>query len=158
MGEYSNQPPDSFEAELATFRPRPMSPDLPSRIESRLTESRPYWHVGVALLAFAAAACVIVGIAVPWSRDPKPGTNSVSIGTRPSPTIRGGTFRAASSPSVMDYQRAFAESSDAFDALLARPAGRGSASEHRSSPADVMSAFSRSISSPSNSTSNGDLP
>jgi hypothetical protein len=127
VGESSNEPLDPFEAELATFRPRPMSPGLEPGIEARFVEPRRFWRIGAALLTFAAAACVVIGLVFPRSHDPKHGTNSVSIGTRPSPPLRGKTARAAAPPSVMEYQQAFAVSSDAFDALLARPAGSGSA-------------------------------
>jgi len=128
MGEPSNQHPDPLEAELAAFRPQPMSPELHSRIEERLTEPRPYWRIGAALLTFAAAACVVIALGLHWSRDARPGTNYVnSGGTRPSTPFHGNALRAGSQPRLMDYQQAFAESSDAFDALLARPAGSGSA-------------------------------
>jgi hypothetical protein len=123
----TNQQPDPLEAELAAFRPRPMSPGLQSRIDATLAEPRQLWRIGAALLTFAAAACVVIVIGLRWSHAPKPGTNYVNTGTRPSVTFQGDTLRTASPPSVVDYQRAFAESSDAFDALLARPAGSGSA-------------------------------
>ena len=125
MGEPNRQHLDPLEAELAAFRPQRMSPGLQSRIESRLAEPRPSWRIGAALIAFAAAACVVIGVGLTWSRGPKSGTNHVNIGTRPSVPTRGYVSKIASPPSVMDYQQAFAESSDAFDALLARPAGSG---------------------------------
>ena len=127
MGESSNQHPGPLEAELATFRPQPMSPALASRIEATLDESRPLWRIGAGLLTVAAAACVMIGLALPWSRDHRGGTDYVNTGTRPSAPLRGNALRAASPPSLVDYQQAFAESSDAFDALLARPAGSGGA-------------------------------
>jgi hypothetical protein len=158
VGE-TDRHPNPIELELADFRPRPISPDLQSRIGATLAGPRPIWRAGGALLASAAAACVVIAVGVTWSRGPTPHSDYVNTGTRPSTPLRGDALQSASSfPSLMDYQQAFGESSDAFDALLARPARRGSASEARSSSADVMTAFSDSIPPISKSTANGDLP
>jgi hypothetical protein len=123
----SNQQPDPFEAELAAFRPQPMSPGLQSRIEGTLDEPRPIWRIGAAVIAFAVAACVVIGIGLMSVPGPKNGNGYVTSGTRPSTPLQGNPLKIASPPSLMDYQHAFAESTDAFDALLARPAGSGSA-------------------------------
>jgi hypothetical protein len=124
----SNRHPDPLEAELTAFRPKPISPGLHSRIDATLAESRQLWRIGAAvLITFAVAACVVIVIGVTWSRGVGSGAKYVNIGTRPSMPFQGNTLRTASPPSLMDYQHAFAESSEAFDALLARPTGSGSA-------------------------------
>ena len=127
MGESSNQPPDPLEAELASFRPLPMSPELHRRVRASLSEPRPFCRISATVLAFAAAACVVIAVGLTWSNRPTNGTPQVNTGIATSKPFRANPMRAASPASVMDYQQAFAESSDAFDALLARPAGSGSA-------------------------------
>ena len=118
-----SKPRDPLEAELACFRPQSISHGLYSRIEASLVEPRRRrWprsaFVGLAAAA-AAAACVAIAIGLAWSN--RSNTNTNVITANPAPSAR--TIRAASPPSVMDYQQAFAESSDAFDALLAGSAG-----------------------------------
>jgi hypothetical protein len=127
VGEPSNQHRDPLEAELAAFRPQPTSPELQSRIERTLDGPRPIWRIGAAVIAFAVAACVVIGIGVMSAPSSKSGKGYVTSDTRPSIPLQGNTLKVASPPSLMDYQHAFAESSEAFDALLARPAGSGSA-------------------------------
>ena len=125
MGE-TDQYPDPLEAELVAFRPRPMSPELQSRIGCLLTRPRNHWHWRAAVgVAVAASVLIVVGLI--WSQRPRPDTHVITSDVRPSTRVSTNALKTASPPSLMDYQQAFAESSDAFDALLARPAGSGSA-------------------------------
>jgi hypothetical protein len=83
------------------------------------------WRILVAVVPLAAAACLVIGIGLTWSH-PRTPTNVGLSNTRPSVPTPGklaGINAASSPPTVTDYQRAFAESSDAFNALLDRPAG-----------------------------------
>jgi hypothetical protein len=121
---------DPLEAELASFVPKPVSLELRNRMMVELTR-RPIRRVA-ALAGLAAAACVAIGVLlVLRHRDvPHPGPIAMPVVTEPS------------APTVMNYRRAFAKSSDAVDALLASPAGRGQPSG--ASDPEPVRAFSAS--------------
>jgi hypothetical protein len=133
---------DPLESELASFRPQPVSLELRERIGAELTRRPVRWVAAVAWLA--AAACVVLGIAR-WVRN----VEVVSDPVKPPPAA---IVADNSPPTVMDYQRAFAKSSDALDALLARPAGRETRDDNE--PDEPVRAFSRSFNDLTNS--NGD--
>jgi hypothetical protein len=107
-------PDDELERELASFRPRPPSPELRRRVRGRLSRRR--------LLAFAAAAAIAAAVivAVLVNRPPTPGDGVVIV-----PPATAG---AAPEPSLLAYRRAAAKSSDAFENLLDREAVRSSES------------------------------
>jgi hypothetical protein len=108
-----NPQDDPLEAELASFRPQSISPKLRQRINAELTRGPIRW---VSVLAgLAAAACVALGFMI-WRNNP----TLESSPPMPAPPA----VAATDPPNVMDYQRAFAQSSDAFEVMLARPAGR----------------------------------
>ena len=132
---------DPFEAELASYRPQPISLELRERIGAELTRRPIRWVAAVAVLA--AAACVVIEL-VMWNRNVK----VVSDPPRPQTVIVADN----SPPTVMDYQRAFAKSPDALDALLARPAGRETRGDEPA--AEPLRAFGRSFIDFANS--NGD--
>ena len=134
---------DFFEAELASFRPQPVSLELRERVGAELTRRPIRWLAAVAGLA--AAACVVLG-ALLWLSQPTVVTHPVN----PTPPVV--TTADVSPPTLMDYQRALAKSSDSLDALFAKPAGRETRDGDQ--PAEPVRAFSRSFSDLTNS--NGD--
>jgi hypothetical protein len=155
------EPIDSLESELASFRPQPVSLELRARIGAELTSHQPrHWTrilIG-SVAGLAAAACVVVGVAM-WAQQSTTSItkNAGDAGTRPAgnnivPTVGASAGFTASPPTLMDYRRAFDESSDALDALLARPAGRETGVERRSGAWEVT-AFERST---NHLTTNGD--
>lgn len=105
-------PDDDLERELASFRPRPPSPELRRRVRGRLSRRR--------LLAFAAAGAVAAAVIVPVlvNRPPTPGDGVVIV----PPSTTGTTPE----PSLLAYREAAAKSSDAFENLLDREAVRSS--------------------------------
>jgi hypothetical protein len=130
-------PVDPLEAELAAFRPPPPSPLLARRIAGRLEAGeaagrrprRPAASLGV--LAAAAAACAALAVGL-W-RAPRGGPGdsrrpdvTAIASTSPATTRAAADFADPWLPTPRAYERAFADSPEAFDALLAlRPGGAG---------------------------------
>ena len=146
---------DPLEAELASFRAPPVSLELRERIGAELSRRpSPVRAVIGPLAGLAAAACVVAGVAI-WAQRATTTKHAGGPDRGPSdhniPTHRA-AVGFASPPTVMDYRRAFAESPDALDALLARPAGREGRAEPRTGDSAVT-AFDRST---SNLTKNGE--
>ena len=129
---------DLLEAELASFRPPPVSRELRERIEAELAvRPRRTWAMAGSVAALAAAACVIVGVAI-WTQ---PTTIQVNLPPLDPARIEPAMATSTRVPTVMDYRRALAESQDAVDALLARRAG---GSRDETQPDKLFTAFDRS--------------
>jgi hypothetical protein len=141
-----NRDDDALEAELASFRPQPMLLKTRVRIGAQLGRQPVRWFSATAL---AVAACVLIGFAVWLSNPPTTTVPGIPVPPSPSATVAG----VGGPPTVFDYQRAFSKSSDALDALLARPAGR-EARRANHGDSETPRAFSRSINELTNS--NGD--
>src|SRR4051812_49221646 len=73
---------DRLESELASFRPRPLAPQLRERIGNELRGRRSRRMAGVIGLAAAVAACVAGGVAIWPHRTP------------PAPVVAGGKTSA----------------------------------------------------------------
>jgi hypothetical protein len=103
-------PDDELERELASFRPRPPSPELRRRVGRRLNRPR--------ILAFAAlsAAAAAVVVAVVLNR-PNPPAPDVIVKDYPA-------VSEPSAPTVLAYRHAAARSPDRFEALLDQQAVR----------------------------------
>lgn len=106
-----DDPRDPFEAELASFQPAPLSPQVRRRIAKRLNP-RPL-RIALAWSSLAAAACAVVVVGIWASRPTTKHVKAPDI-----PTTNEFTARFACPPTVMDYRRAFDESPEALDALL----------------------------------------
>jgi hypothetical protein len=148
---------DAFEAELASFEPRAMSPELRRRIGDDLVAHRAQRLRMVPVLAgLAAAACIVIGFAL-WHGGRS--TVAVNPPVLPSPPPERSvppSSGATTPPTLIEYQRAIARSPEALDALLAWPAGRGRAAEGADGR-DVATAFTRSTASIlSTTTTSGD--
>jgi hypothetical protein len=130
---------DRLEAELAGLRPHDASPQLRERIADHLARSRPpvlLWPWGLALGGGLAAA-VFALIVFPWSvKTP----DEAKL-----PVVRAKLDQPADveapSPTLLTYQRALAQSSEALDIRLDKdallPLGAGPRFEQ-------ISAFTRS--------------
>jgi hypothetical protein len=129
---------DGIENELATaFRPEPVSPELRVRIGVELGRRRS-GHRLTAFAGLAAAGCVAAGLAI-WTHRTPP-SPAVGRAAPSGETVSVTPASAGAAPvSIMDYQRAIAESPRALDALLSRPAPNA----RRAQPQPVT-AFSRS--------------
>jgi hypothetical protein len=125
---------DPFERELTeTFRPAPMSLELREKIGTELSH-RPLRRF--AAVAGALAACVALVVLVWRGRD----VTDTPIGQT---AIVQAPIESSAPPTLIDYQRAFAKSSESLESLLARPAG--GATRTSDSPAEPVRAFSRSF-------------
>jgi hypothetical protein len=125
---------DPFETELASYRPQPVSLELRERIGAEVTRRPIRWMTAVA--GFAAAACVVLGIVAMWP------DRKVAVSDPVKLPVNTQVGAPAGPPTVMDYQRAFFQSPDALEALLARPAGGERRDDARAT--DPVRAFSRS--------------
>jgi hypothetical protein len=106
-----SDPIDPLEAELAGLQPRAVSPDLRDRVAARLAASRPRrWPWA---LAGVIALVAILAVAIPWSKEPSPPVPPPVPAPPPA-----ATEPVSPAPSVLAYQRALAQSPEAFDALL----------------------------------------
>ena len=123
---------DPLEAELAALRPQPVSPRLEGLVAGRLARptAPPPWHRvrwPVALAgALAAAACVVAGLALYRASPGGPGRGDVAVTPAPAPAPPAAEEQR---PTLAAYRRAFAESPEAFDALLDRQAARAPAAD-----------------------------
>jgi hypothetical protein len=116
---------DPFEAELAAFRPRELSPASQRRIAGRLADPSPRrsrWLWGLGLAGGMAAAC-LVAISRGWG----PGGGQ-DLDTRPTiavPTTAPPGVTEDVLPTHRAYQQALTRSPEDLNALLDRHAARG---------------------------------
>jgi hypothetical protein len=119
-----NNAPDPLEAELSALRPHAISPALRRRVAEHLAEAtiakRP-WPRRIVLAGSLVGACV-AAIFFAWDvarraeRDP--------LVAQPQPSQPDDI--ELSCPTLLQYERALAHSSDELNALLDRDAGIGS--------------------------------
>jgi len=128
--------PDPLETELAALHPRPVSPELRSRVADRLSAppARRRWAWGLALAGVLVTAG-LVALFAPGSKPPAPPVPPVVVPAPPDPVES-----TDPAPSVLVYQQALARSPDDLDALLDRQAAVGrnpTAEPFTRSPADL---------------------
>lgn len=138
MGEF-----DSLEAELASFSPRPVSPQLSACVADRLTADARrrtiFDRAVVGGLGLAAAASVVLGVTL-WRHGTdavRPG-GGVVIAPPPVPT----TNVASLSPPGLAYERSAAHAPEKVDALLDRQAAR-MPRPNRTASVGAVEAFTR---------------
>jgi hypothetical protein len=107
---------DPLENELASLRPRPVSPELRDRVAERLNAPAPgrRWVWGVALVGVLLVVGVIALVRPTW-KEPIP---PVPPAVAPPPPAPLTTEPESQVPSVLAYRRALAQSPEALDALL----------------------------------------
>jgi hypothetical protein len=134
-----NEADDPLEAELASLRPRDVSPGLRQRVALRLAESRPRrarWLWTFALAGGLAAACVLAVLLLRRANGPSVEPGPIAEVPR---AARGAGDDSL--PTVQVYQHALARSPEELDALLDRHAVRAARSDPR---AAHIHAFPRS--------------